>query len=152
MMEWLATLFVALIIALIVGGLFAVGGARGPWPNIVWFFLVLFFATWAIGVWADPVGPQIYGVSWVGFFVTAVLIGLLIAAATPSDRRRRRELKELPLQDDEGGEQGTQPAPVDPRETSGEGVGAAAAVTAFLWIFLIVALSVVVVRFLAFAA
>lgn len=148
-MEWLATLFGALVIALIVGAAFSFAGARGPWQSVIWFMLILFLATLAIGVWADPVGPVAFGVPWLGFLVTAIFIGLLIAAATPDYRHGRRHIKELPLERDSSFEPETEPAPLNPRTSEAAGVGAATAVSVFFWIFAILAISIVLVRFLA---
>src|SRR6056297_885622 len=121
-MEWLATLIAALLIALVVGAIFSFAGARGPWASAVWFIVILFLATLAIGVWADPVGPAAFGVPWVGYLVTAIFIGLLIAAATPEYRHGRRHIKDMPLQRDSSFEPDTEPAPVDPRSPEEAGV------------------------------
>ena len=150
-MEWLATLFAVLLIVIVVGAAFSFAGARGPWGSAIWFIAILFLATLAIGVWADPVGPVAFGVPWLGFLVTAIFIGLLIAAATPGsgDRHRRRHIKEMPLQRDSNYEPDTEPAPINPRTSEEAGVGAATAVSVFFWVFAILAISIVLVRFFA---
>ena len=79
----MAEFLAALVIALIVGGVFAALGARGPWGGVFWFFLILFFATWAIALWVRPVGPAYWGVYWVIFLAVAIGVALLLAAATP---------------------------------------------------------------------
>lgn len=150
-MEWIATIIAALLIALVVGAAFSFVGSRGPWENAIWFIAALFLATLAIGVWADPIGPVAFGVPWLGFLVTAIFIGLLIAAATPDSgyRHRRRHIKELPLHRDSSFEPDTEPAPVNPRSSEKAGVGPATAVGIFFWIFAILAISIVLVRFFA---
>ena len=50
-------------------------------PSRIFFLLlILFFATWAGGIWLAPVGPRVWGESWLGFLVIALLVGLLMAA------------------------------------------------------------------------
>ncbi|XZE55618.1 hypothetical protein SH139x_001637 [Planctomycetaceae bacterium SH139] len=68
---------------------FFILGIRGPWQGTVWFFLVLFLGTMAIGVWAEPVGPRAWGVPQLGLIVTAIFVGLLIAITTSSKGSRR---------------------------------------------------------------
>lgn len=60
-------------------------GRPGPWGGILWFFVVVFFGTWAIVAWVDPVGPMAWGVSWVPIVIGALLIALLLAAIPPRD-------------------------------------------------------------------
>lgn len=152
-MEWLATLFAALFIALVVGSVFSFAGARGPWESALWFIAVLFLATLAIGVWADPVGPVAFGVPWLGFLVTAIFVGLLIAAATPDARyqRERRHIKGLPLERDSGFEPDADAAPSDRHTPEEVEVGTATAVGVFFWVFAILAISIVLVRFFSMA-
>lgn len=147
-MEWLVTALVALFVALLVGSAFSAGGARGPWPNMLWFFVVLFLGTLAIGVWANPIGPRAWDVPWLGFLVIAAFVGLLIAAATPDYRHGRRHTKEMPLRRDTAYEPDPNSERPDPEEAEREAVGAAAAVSIFFWIFVIVAITIVAARIL----
>ena len=147
-MEWLATLFFVLIIVLLVGGLFAAGGARGPWPSMLWFFLLLFVGTLAMGVWVEPVGPQPWGAPILTFLVAAILIALLVAAATPREARAYRRTKELPLERDTTPPHGVESGPNVPPEEESETVAAAAAVGVFFWVFLIVAGTILLMRLL----
>lgn len=55
---------------------------------LLFFFLILLFATWAGGVWVEPFGPPIMGVAWLPFLFVGLLVALLIAAATEPSRRR----------------------------------------------------------------
>ncbi len=80
--------FVAFFIALIVGAIFAFGlGRSGPWPGILWFFVLLILGTWALGRWIQPVGPALGEVAWLPYLLAAVLIALLAAAASPGRPR-----------------------------------------------------------------
>ncbi len=157
-MNWLAMVFAVFLIVLLVGTAFSYGGIRGPWQGTVWFFLVLFLGTLAIGVWAEPVGPRAWGVPWLGLIVTAIFVGLLIAITTPSKGRQRQHVKQLPLENDNAGrdaadiEPETEPAPLDPRQSVDDGVGAAAAVNVIFGFFVLFAIILILIRFFALVA
>lgn len=144
MIEGLVLLMVVAAVVLLVGGLFSAGGLRGPWPSVLWFFLLLFVGTLALGIWARPMGPEAWGVPWLNFLVGAVLIALLIAAAAPDYRNGERRIKGSPLEDDTGVERGGEITTGSPPQESPETVGAVAAVGVFFWIFLVVALGLTV--------
>ena len=76
----------ALLLALIFAAVLAAAfGVRGPWVAPWAVFLVMFLGIWAGGVWITPVGPALYGVYWLPFMLTGLIIGLLVAAS--SDHR-----------------------------------------------------------------
>ncbi|MEJ2157493.1 MAG: hypothetical protein P8X96_19355 [Desulfobacteraceae bacterium] len=70
---------------------------RGRRRGFLWLFLLIFFATWAGGVWLQPVGPTIGGVRWIQFLVSGLIILALIALFTPSrpPHGRRETLEKL---------------------------------------------------------
>lgn len=83
----IAELLIALGIGLVVVFFFSlVLGRRGPWVRsgglggLLWFFLVIFLGAWAVGVWVDPLGPALWGVTWLPFFFGALVFALLLAA------------------------------------------------------------------------
>lgn len=79
--------FLALAIAGLVTAAFTLlFGRRGPWASFPLFFLVIFLAAWAGGVWVTPIGPPVGGVYWLPFLVVAVLFAFLLAATTPPER------------------------------------------------------------------
>lgn len=125
----------ALIVALVVGTLFAFLFRRtGPWEGMIWFFIVLFFGTWAFGIWIEPIGPAAWGdVSLLPFVFAALFIALLVLAATPAEREdwRRRKSHE-----------GVTDRPTE------AGVRAVTAVNVFLWAVILVALIAIVANFL----
>jgi hypothetical protein len=85
-MFYVELLFV-LVLALLVSAAFTIGRlGGGPWPGAVWFFLVLFFGTFALGVWLRPVGPTFWGARLVPYIIAAGAISLLLAAATTAGR------------------------------------------------------------------
>lgn len=74
----------AAVIGLILTLLFGFGfGRKGPWSNILIFFLIVFLASWAIGNLANEYGPNILGFYFFPYFAAALVIALLLAAATP---------------------------------------------------------------------
>lgn len=76
--------FVALSSALIVSVLFGFAMRRRiPRTGFLGFFLILFFATWAGGIWIGPLGPPFRGIYWLPFVLVAVLVGFLLAALAP---------------------------------------------------------------------
>ncbi|MDX1647254.1 MAG: hypothetical protein R3304_08920 [Longimicrobiales bacterium] len=82
--EFLTAVLFAFLFVAIFGVAF---GRTGPWPGFFWFFLIVLLGAWAVGTWAEPVGPVLYGVSWVPFLLGALIIALLVAAmAEPRPR------------------------------------------------------------------
>lgn len=147
-MEWLATFVVALIIVLVVGTLWVVAGAkRSPASNVA-FFVLLLVGTLAIGAWAERVGPQPWGVPVVSLLVGAILLALLIAAATPTHPGSYQHTKELPLEHDTGAEPDSEVRSDVPSGEQPDAVGTATAVGVSFWIFLVVAGTAVLVGLL----
>ncbi len=84
-----AEVIFALVIALVLAGILAYPlDRRGPGPaeGLVFFFLILFLAAWAGGVWLTPVGPPLWGVPWVSFLLVGIIIALIVAAGAPPRR------------------------------------------------------------------
>ena len=102
----------AFLFGLILALLFSYGfGRPGPFGGFMWFFLVVFLAAWAIGVWAEPVGPVMWDIAWVPILFGALFVALLLAAVPPLPGR-----------------------PVE--ATAPEAVGATAALGLFFWLML----------------
>lgn len=78
----LAAIIVALALGLLLVALFNRTGP-GPASGFLFFFIIIFLATWAVGVWFAPVGPVVGGVPWLTLLITAILVTLLIGAAIP---------------------------------------------------------------------
>jgi hypothetical protein len=78
----------ALLISLGLSAVFiAAFRRRGPWGAFL-FFVVVFLAAWAGGIWLPPMGPPIGGVYWLPFLIVGLIFALLLAAVvspTPSD-------------------------------------------------------------------
>ncbi|MEJ2364011.1 MAG: hypothetical protein P8075_10990 [Deltaproteobacteria bacterium] len=76
--------FVALLIALLASVPFGFALRRRiPRRGFFWFFLILFLATWAGGMWIGPFGPSFRGIFWLPFVLVAVLVGFFLAAIAP---------------------------------------------------------------------
>jgi hypothetical protein len=146
MMAAVTTFFIVLFIVLLVGGLFAAIGARGPWPGMIWFFLILFIGTWTLGTWVRPIGPMIWNVPWLTFLMGAILIALLIAAATPrhGGRSRLGSHDESPLEGDSATTSAVGTHHHLPRDP-GDATTVATALGVFFWIFVLVAIALFVI-------
>jgi hypothetical protein len=82
MIAW--ELLSALIVALILSSSFALYiRRRGPRKGFFWFFLLIFLATWAVGVWIRPFGPSLQGIYWMPFLIIGMLIVLFVAVIIP---------------------------------------------------------------------
>lgn len=82
----LTTILLSVLFALLFASLLTYGfRRRGPGParGMVFLFLIIFMFTWAIGSWLEPIGPVHWGVTWLGYFLVAFLIMLLIGALLP---------------------------------------------------------------------
>lgn len=85
---------IAFIVAMALSLIFVYGFRRkGPWTNFYIFFLIIFLATWAGGLWITPVGPSIRGIFWLPFILVGAIFALLLAAATPPSKQSSIELK-----------------------------------------------------------
>ena len=70
----------ALIIAVLLTSIFA-GGCRrcGPGEGALFFFIIVFLAAWAGGLWITPFGPAFFGFYWIPFMFFALIVALLLA-------------------------------------------------------------------------
>ncbi len=68
--------------------------APGPLRGALFLFVLLFLSTWAFGAWFYPVGPVVFGVAWLGFVISGILLTMLFAAlgtVSPQARSPRRQ-------------------------------------------------------------
>jgi hypothetical protein len=96
-MGFIWDVIVALVIGVGLTVIFTLGfRRRGPWANVLLFFLVVFLGTWTAGIWIPPVGPSLLGIYWLSPLMVGLILALLLAAAFPAiPRRRSREEIEL---------------------------------------------------------
>ena len=48
-----------------------------------WIFIVIFFASWAGGIWGKPFGPKIWGIPWLPYIMAGLVAGYIIILAIP---------------------------------------------------------------------
>lgn len=63
---------------------------EAAWPGLAFVVVILFFVTWAGGIWLRPLGPVLWHVYWAPFVAVGVVAALLLVAATPQRRPRNR--------------------------------------------------------------
>lgn len=84
----------ALVVALILVILFAViFNIRPPGFGVAAFFVIVFLASWAGGIWLTPLGPVHRGSYWLPFLLVGLMVALLLAAVrTPPPKESSVEL------------------------------------------------------------
>ncbi len=144
-MFWLDFILVFFIAFLLVAILAAAGRGRfgEGWAGILWLFALILLVTWALGVWLVPVGPPLWGVSWVPFLVVAIFVVLLIAAiAEPTRRWPKTHGARKPLPSAEG-----ETEPMGEREETEAAAMLGCGI--FFWILIIVAIVAIVARYVS---
>ncbi len=69
----------ALAVSLFLTVVFAVIGRQAKSPRrVIVFALLVFFSSWAGGIWITPVGPAILGVYWLSFFAVGLIFALVL--------------------------------------------------------------------------
>lgn len=122
---------IVLMIALFVAAVFFYGfRSRGPWGVFWVLLLILFLAGWAGRLWITPAEPLSWGFGWIPVIFFVLIIALLIAAANPTERDRRRSQKL---------EAESQSQPTDPEREAGAAFGI------FFWFLLILFFTAIVV-------
>lgn len=131
----------SLIVAAVFSALFAVFIRRGvPRKGFFWFFLVIFLAAWAGGVWGNVVALPPGQRSWFPFFTSGLLTAILLSLLAPKppkvDRESVLSRKEtLELLDE-----------IEEQKELAE--LAYISVNAFFWMFVILLLVLIVSRYL----
>jgi hypothetical protein len=136
-------LFVLLLAVVFTAFFGLTGGRSAPWPALVWLFLILLLATWALGVWFRPIGPAVRGFYWASFVAAIFVVTLLlVVAATVPGRPRKRSRKEL---------DGVEIRPLTPSEEQVERERveeeAATSLKYTFWVLIAVALVAVIVHY-----
>lgn len=81
----------AILFAILLPSLFRRNGP-GPLRGMVFYFLIIFLFTWAIGSWVTPIGPVAFNTSWLAYLAIAFLIMILIAALVPPNPPEKSEM------------------------------------------------------------
>jgi hypothetical protein len=79
-------ILVALVLAVLLTGVLSASlRRRGPGPlrGVLFFFLILFLAIWAGGIWVRPMAPYMWDLPWIGFLLVGVLLMFILAATSP---------------------------------------------------------------------
>jgi hypothetical protein len=84
----------ALFFALLLSAIFSLGlRKKGPRENLFLFFIIIFLAAWAGGIWLDPFGPFLWGVPWLPFLFAGLIFSFILAAVSvPPPRESSVEL------------------------------------------------------------
>jgi Ca2+/Na+ antiporter len=92
--EFLVSLAVALLVCVIFALVTRSSVRR---TGFGWFFLFVFIATWAGGVWLRPFGPTWGEIRWLQFLIVGLLVALLFALFAPlkAPRGRHETLAQL---------------------------------------------------------
>ena len=86
---FLLDLLFAIVTALLLTGLFGMLFRRMTvGEGLLLFFVILFLATWAGGVWIAPIGPLLFDVSWLSFLLVGLFVVLLLTILIPPARPR----------------------------------------------------------------
>lgn len=94
-MDILGGILSVVLFAILISALFYYAlKVRGPWGNFWVFFLILVLSIWAASLWIRPIGPTIYGVSWVPLFFIGLLIAILLAAIPTSQTRPQEKIEQ----------------------------------------------------------
>jgi hypothetical protein len=88
---FLTELLFALCMALLFTLIFTMGLKRpGPWSAWWAFFLVIFLAAWAGGLWISPAGPVFIGIYWLPILLVTFIFAILLASVAPPRSRQAK--------------------------------------------------------------
>jgi hypothetical protein len=119
-----ASILVALLLTLIFSTSFR---HRGPMGGLLFFFLVIFLASWASQLWIGPFGPVYFGVALVPLIFVSVLVAVLLLAAGASAIDR---------------------APVNPpKEKVTPAEGSLLAIGFFFWLLVLILIAAIVIGY-----
>jgi hypothetical protein len=103
----IASIVIALILTLLFSQLAGRSGTKKFRGAAGWvFFLILFFAMWAGGLWIYPAGPAFWGISWLPALFVGLATALLLSATDifPYGTTRKNSPDTPALQNREDGE------------------------------------------------
>lgn len=97
MSAFLVALFVGLVISFLFSAMYFGWRPRAreePAPKAAigtaaYFFVIVFLATWAGGLWLYPFGPELWHVHVLPFALVGVIVALVVAAKLPVEPWRR---------------------------------------------------------------
>ena len=95
---FLLELLFAFIIALVLSALLVLILRReATQTGFLWLFLIIFLGSWAGGVWVRPFGPPLWGIHWLPFLSSGLIVALIFTVSAPQrpPRSRHETLKML---------------------------------------------------------
>ena len=107
-------------------------GRVGPGPllGFIFFYVLIFLATWAGGLWLARIRPGEWQVNWLGYVLVSVLLWLMLAAVLPRQPRTPRSDASVPI--------------VPPREAQTVAMGL------LFWMVVVLLLAMIAVNYFAF--
>jgi hypothetical protein len=127
LMDFIFALLVALMLVVIFTVVLKI---RPPGFGVAAFFVIVFLASWAGGVWMTPLGPAGWGAYWLPFFLVGLMVALLLAAVrTPPPEESTVEL-------------------VDQHERKARRWAAVTALSLFFWLLVGILLLAIAIRYL----
>jgi hypothetical protein len=82
---------VSFIIAVFFTGLYVLlTRGDGRRTGLIWLFLTIFLITWAGGIWLKPFGPTFWGIQWLTFLLSGLVVVLFLIIAVPRKAPRGR--------------------------------------------------------------
>ena len=130
-----------LVTVLLITSLFSACGVRcGPWPGVLWLFVMLFLVTWALGIWIRPIGPPLWGAYWVPYLLVALFLAVLLAATAPARPRP-------PVQPPGATPLPGSRTPAEVNEQAAEEAAVVTTLNVFFWLVLLLAVIAIVVHY-----
>jgi surface polysaccharide O-acyltransferase-like enzyme len=85
----------SLLIALLLTVVFAAGIRKHRARAVLLgFFVIVFLATWAGGVWIAPAAVGAWGIAWMAFLAVGLIVALLLTALIPPPKAPQTEKEE----------------------------------------------------------
>lgn len=75
---------IILLIALFVTGIFSYAFKSEGSGSILFFFLIIFLASWAARLWILPIGPVFLGIAWIPVLIVGIIFAFILSAASSS--------------------------------------------------------------------
>lgn len=129
----ISSIFIAVLFALMLTFAFRRSGP-GPMDGFVFFFLIIFIFSWALGGWIEPLKIYQIDYPWLSHFLIGLLIMLLLGALLPPSPSLKNRVA-LRKMEEELAEAKTRQA-------------IAISISFFFWILFIVLLIVGIVRWI----
>jgi hypothetical protein len=78
--DFIFSLLVALVISIIFARILT---RKGPRTGFIWFYLTIFLAVLAAGLWLKPYGAPLTGSNWLPFLTAGIMMAILLFILAP---------------------------------------------------------------------